>query len=299
MHGWFGFVFGPVEFAFLRDPWAGPALWFGPGDAAEAELTVAEGSEGELEFEAAGLEAELALETLDDGRVAVSFEAVADDEDEDDDEDDDNGEDEGPEPGEQRFVFAPEEGLEESFEIEVGGQAYRVELEAELSEDDEDDDGEDDDGDDTEDDDDGEDDDREIEAEVEITPVGPTPRGPLEAELELEVARGEEAEGDLEYRGLEIGLEIEPDGSDYVAEVEIEHVASGRVFEEEFRFNPDEGFEREFEAALGGRVYELELAAELDREDDEIAVSLEVEQDDAGRGLEDFLAHFFGDAPLA
>ncbi len=237
-------------------------------NAVEAELTVPKRGEGELAFLVAGVEFGLELEQLKNGKVALTFEAEkAEDDDDDDDDDDDGPDDDG-----YQFVFSPYEGFEDSFEIKVAGRTYLIELEAGLETDDDDDD---------DDDDDGEVEAPELVAEVEVTPIGPRKRTPLEAELEIEAARGQEIDGSLEYRGLEIELGLEPAGArgrHYTLEVEIVDERTGDSYEREFRFRSNDGFEREIEISVGGRKFELELEVERDREDDTVVASLEIER---------------------
>lgn len=248
-------------------------------DDVEAELAAPRGSDGELAFEVAGVEFELELERLAPGRYAVTLEAEKDDDDDEDhDEDDDDDDDEdGPDAGEYRFEFGLRDGLEDTFRIEVGGRNYLIDLEAGLE--DEDDDDDDDDV-----DDDDEDDAQEapdVVAEIEVKPLREQKWSPFEAELEIEAARGREVEGSLEYRGLEIGLELEPAsarGRHYILEVELEDEKSGDVFEREFKVDTRHGFEREFVVRVGHRTFELEVEVERDREDDEILASLEIER---------------------
>ena len=148
------------------------------------------------------------------------------------------------------FLFKPKDGFEKTFTAKVKGQEYLVELEAGRG-----------------------DEPGEIEAEVEIKPVGPQ----KEVEIELEVDRGDSGEGSIEFKGVEIGLEAEAVGKKYLVEVEIESEKTGKSVEREFWINPDKAFEKEFELALGGRVFELELETETDPKENEFSASLEVE----------------------
>ena len=172
--------------------------------------------------------------SLESGKAELSFEAGGD---------------------EWEFVFSPRQGIERSFEIEVKGREYLIELEA------------------------GRGDERGLlEAEVEITPLGRQHWPGREAELELETKRGDDIEGSLEFRGLEFGLEAEAVGSKYLVEVEIENEKSGRTFEREFWVNPQRNFEKEFKVEFGGRVFELEIETETDRREDAFEVALEIEE---------------------
>jgi hypothetical protein len=151
------------------------------------------------------------------------------------------------------FLFKPQDGFEKTFIAKVKGREYVVELEAGRG-----------------------DEPGESEAEAEIKPGAPT----REVELELEVDRGDSGEGSLEVKGVEIGLEAEAVGKKYLIEVELENEKTGKSVEREFLVNPEKAFEKEFELALGGKVFELELETELDRKEDEFSVSLEVEPAD-------------------